>query len=173
MQMIKVLGFALLLSFCNQSLAESDLFHNMLGTWYSDQPVFGSPARTELRLQPALGDQFIRLEYRIEQTPEESDPSHFEGIAFYKRSISEGVVGYWADTSGFLHPIRVTLESNRVTSTWGNADGKLGRTEYRLLENGRLQTTDWIKSGDGWQQFNRNEYSRVADGNREEPSHTD
>lgn len=173
MHTIKVLGTALLLSFCNHAMAESELFHNMLGTWHSDQAVFGSPARTELHLQHTLDDQFIRLQYRIEQTPQNSAPSHFEGVAYYKRAMSEGVVGYWADTSGFLHPIRVTLESNQVTATWGNADGKLGRTEYRLLENGRLQTTDWIKGGDGWQQFNRNEYSRVADRNREETGSSD
>ena len=41
---------------------------------------------------------------------------------------------------------------------------KQGRTRYELLDADRIEVTDWIKTPEGWRQFNQAIFARVGGG---------
>jgi len=107
---------------------------------------------------PALGAQFIRISYEIQS--EKTQKPMFQGAGYYKALEAGKFKAFWADSTGDLHPILATRDGNTLTSIWGVAGEKLGRTEYNLIAPDKMQVTDWIMREHEWQQFNQNTFIR-------------
>jgi len=90
----------------------------------------------------------------------ESGPAVFEGVGYYQLGDGETLQAFWSDNSGDLHPIRAEREGEALISHWGVEGGKQGRTRYELLLSGDLQVTDWIRTSEGWRQFNQSTFTR-------------
>ena len=137
------------------------LIQRLLGEWVSDQPTFGAPAQSTLSWREELNGQFFRLDYKIVMSQADGTTTTFEGLAYYKAKDDGPVAAFWADISGFLHPIRVEHEDDAFIAHWGQAGFKQGKTRYRLLDTGQIETTDWVNTEDGFQPFNQNVFDRV------------
>lgn len=135
-----------------------DLFH---GEWRSNGPAFGAPASSRMAWTPTLDGKYFRLDYRIEMQASGSAVSVFQGIAYYRDTGDDVVKGFWADNSGDLHPISAERVNNTLIAQWGIGGDKQGRTRYELSSSGEFEVTDWIKTADGWRQFNHNVFVRA------------
>lgn len=155
---IKLAG--LFLIFTQASIAEESQFKAFLGEWASDGAAFGQKAHSTMKWTDTLDGAFIRLEYQINMENSEGKKSRFEGVAHYKVSNSPSIKGYWADNTGDLHPISAVFEGTGLMAHWGVEGGKQGRTRYNLVSADTIDVTDWIKTADGWKQFNHNSFKR-------------
>ncbi len=140
----------------------SALLAQFKGEWRSDGSAFGGAAESEMIWAPALNGKFFRLDYRVAVTRDDGAAFTFEGVAHYRLANDETLTAYWADNSGDLHPIRAEREGDALLSHWGVEGGKQGRTRYALLPTGEIEVTDWIKTTDGWRQFNQNQFTKQA-----------
>ncbi|MEX0646091.1 MAG: hypothetical protein WD076_12325, partial [Parvularculaceae bacterium] len=150
--MIGVLAAALFLA----GLARAEtpaIFAALDGAWAAEGKAFGADARSFMTWTPVLGGKFFRVDYRIEMTRADGVAA-FEGVGHYQIESAETARGFWADSSGDLHPIAAAISPDAIVSNWGAAGGKQGRTEYRLKDGGVL-VTDWILTPEGWKQFNQ------------------
>lgn len=129
------------------------------GAWVSDGDAFGAPARSDMIWDLALDGQFARVDYRIVMRPGGDVIRTFSGVGYYDRI--KGVAGFWADSSGDLHPIRAVAEENALVAHWGAEGGKQGRTRYEILSSGEVEVTDWVLREGEWRQFNKNIFARA------------
>ncbi|WP_428407163.1 hypothetical protein [Hyphococcus sp.] len=141
----------------------SALLAQLEGEWRSDGPAFGGAAESAMVWAQALKDKFYRLDYRVAVTREDGASFTFEGVAHYQLGEGETLSAYWADNSGDLHPIRAERDGDALVALWGVEGAKQGRTRYQLLPSGEIEVTDWIKTKDGWRQFNQNRFMRIVE----------
>lgn len=132
------------------------------GRWTSDGPAFGGAAQSVMIWAPTLKDKFFRLDYSVAVTRDDGASFTFEGVAHYRFGEGETLSAYWADNSGDLHPIRAERDGDALIAHWGVDGAKQGRTRYELLSSARMQVIDWIKTEDGWRQFNQNQFNKAA-----------
>lgn len=148
--------------FSTSAPAASDLrahVEKMVGGWTSDGDAFGGPAQSSMRWSMDLDGRFARLDYAIH--PHDA-PRPFRGVGYYELADDGATRGFWADNAGALHPIRAELEGDALIAHWGDADsGEQGRSRYELTPGGDIQVTDWVKTPEGWRQFNQNTFSRA------------
>lgn len=142
--------------------AEPSIFDQLAGAWISDGPAFGAPAASRMQWQSSLDGKFTRLDYKIEMRSPEGTLSTFEGVAFYRAAGEHSIDAFWADNSGDLHPISAEHEGDALIAHWGVEGGKQGRTRYELSSVDEITVTDWIKTDEGWRQFNHNVFKRVS-----------
>ena len=112
---------------------------------------------------PALHGQFFRVDYKIEMRNPSNQLQIFQGVAFYRAKRSDGFDAFWADNSGDLHPITIDLDGNALIANWGVEGAKQGRTRYELVDSQTMEVTDWIKTDEGWREFNKNEFIRLEE----------
>jgi len=139
-----------------------DLFH---GEWRSDGPAFGASASSVMTWAPTLDGKYFRLDYRIEMRSSQDAVSTFQGVAYYRDAGGDAYEAFWADNSGDLHPISAERDGDALMAHWGVEGAKQGRTRYALSTSGELEVTDWIKTADGWRQFNHNIFERASAAN--------
>lgn len=144
--------------------AEHSIFDPFHGEWRSSGPAFGAPALSRMAWAPTLDGKYFRLDYRIEMQTPEGAVSIFQGVAYYRDTGEDVVNAFWADNSGDLHPIAAERDHNALIAHWGVEGGKQGRTRYEVLSSGEIEVTDWIKTADGWRQFNHNVFVRASAG---------
>ncbi len=137
------------------------IFASLDGAWTAEGKAFGADARSLMTWTPVLDGKFFRVDYRIEMT-RDGGVEAFEGVGHYQPQGAEAARGFWADNSGDLHPIAATLSAEAIVANWGVAGGKQGRTEYRLDKSGGALVTDWILTAEGWRQFNKATFKKVA-----------
>ncbi|WP_417619778.1 hypothetical protein [Parasphingorhabdus sp.] len=137
---------------------QQNIFDLVTGSWTASGNSFGPDVKSEMIWSKTLDGQFYKIDYRI--IIDAASDKTFTGIGHYRATESNTTVGYWADNSGDLHPLSVTIGKDAIVSIWGVAGGKQGRTEYRLLNEGRVQVTDWLLTRDGWRQFNHASFAR-------------
>lgn len=159
LRMLVPLAAALLTVQAAAAEAPGALIQQFAGAWRAQGTAFGAPAQSHIVWAPALGGKFVRLDYSIEMT-RESGTTRFEGAAYYQLEDGETVEAFWADNSGDLHPITASREGDALISLWGVEGGKQGRTRYELIASGEMQVTDWIKTPEGWRQFNQGLFVR-------------
>ncbi|MFC2951141.1 hypothetical protein ACFOOP_04330 [Marinicaulis aureus] len=140
----------------------SALLVQLQGEWRSDGSAFGGAAESEMVWAPALNGKFYRLDYRVAVTRDDGAAFTFEGVAHYQLGEGDVLSAYWADNSGDLHPIRAERDGDALIAHWGLEGAKQGRTRYELLSSGEIDVTDWIRTEDGWRQFNHNRFFRAA-----------
>ncbi|NCN86127.1 MAG: hypothetical protein GW808_08765 [Sphingomonadales bacterium] len=138
---------------------QQNIFDLVEGAWTASGNSFGPDVKSEMIWSKTLDGQFYKIDYRIIIMDPATDKT-FTGIGHYLDTDSNATVGYWADNSGDLHPLSVTIEQAAIISIWGVAGGKLGRTEYRLMDDGQIQVTDWLLTKEGWREFNRASFVR-------------
>lgn len=163
---LRIAALAALLVLVNGALGaeEAALLSKFEGDWHSDGAAFGKPALSRMTWKMALDNRFYRLDYTISIQNEPDAPRVFQGVAYYQISDRDGLLAFWADNSGDLHPIVAARERDALVANWGVEGGKQGRTRYELLSADRMEVTDWIMTPDGWRQFNRNIFSRSVNG---------
>ena len=138
------------------------------GEWTSADPAFGFPAHSTMQWSLALDGKFSRLNYRIEmQTGDGSESDEnatavFEGVAYYQFLDPFNLRAFWADSSGDLHPISADWDGEALVADWGRVGEKQGRTRYELIKHDEMAVTDWIKTDEGWRQFNHSVFRRQA-----------
>lgn len=141
------------------------IFDLIAGDWRSDGPAFGAPASSRMNWTPALDGKYFHLDYKIEMQTSEGAKSVFHGVAYYRDTGDDIVNAFWADNSGDLHPISAERDGNALIAHWGVVGGKQGRTRYELSTSDEIAVTDWIKTADGWRQFNHNVFVRALAAN--------
>ena len=161
------LALVAVLSACATATAENaeqtdHFLVKFLGEWRSDGDAFGSPAESKMIWGFTLGARFVQLDYQVLIKKEPSLVNVFQGVGYYKNSDTDEFAAFWADNSGDLHPIIAYREGDALISNWGVEGGKQGRTRYELLGVELMEVTDWIKTGDGWRQFNQNTFERIS-----------
>lgn len=157
----------LLIAMTNPAFAADDrasVLDRFSGIWTATGNSFGAEVKSRMVWSKALDGQFHRIDYDIIIDAEKAQ--RFSGIGHYKAvgdktTGGHRTAGYWADNSGDLHPLSVTLEDDAIISIWGIAGKKMGRSEYRLITANRATVTDWLFTKTGWQQFNQAEFVRV------------
>ncbi len=137
---------------------KQSMFDLLTGAWAASENSFGPDVKSEMIWSKTLNGKFYKIDYRIIMGAASDET--FTGIGHYQATESNTTVGYWADNSGDLHPLSVTIGNDAIVSIWGVAGMKQGRTEYRLLDEGRVQVTDWLLTMDGWRQFNQASFTR-------------
>ncbi len=134
------------------------------GEWQSDGDAFGQQAKSTMIWKTAMDGKFTQLDYKIQLLHGDEDRfSVFAGVAYYKRLDYDSFKGFWADNSGDLHPITAKFAGSTLLSVWGDEDTKLGQTEYELISDSTINVTDWIRTANGWKQFNENIFHRIAE----------
>lgn len=156
-----IAAFALSTATVSAAEIKGAIFEKLAGDWSSQGKAFGAEAVSTMTWEPALSGRFYRLDYRIEMTREDGVQT-FEGVGYY-RALEESVSGYWADSTGDLHPITAKVTEDALTSHWGRAGGKQGRTEYRFLGDSTVEVTDWLLTAEGWRQFNKGIFQRAPE----------
>ena len=163
--MMRIVFFILLcfqLPFSAAAETPARLLEQFTGEWRAEGAAFGAPAKSHMAWSPALSGKHFRIEYRIEMF-RDAGTSMFEGVGYYQLAEGEGLSGFWADNSGDLHPIRAEREGDALVSHWGVEDAKQGRTRYELLSSGEIEVTDWIRTDEGWRQFNNAVFRKRAE----------
>ena len=140
------------------------LLVRLLGDWQAQGEAFGRPAHSFMTWTSHLDGRFMRLDYRIEMARDTDTRSEFQGVAYYDTDSTGPFDAFWADSSGDLHPIAATRDGDALVAHWGLDGHKQGRTRYELLDADRIEVTDWIKTPEGWRQFNQAVFARVGGG---------
>ncbi len=136
---------------------QQSLLQTFTGTWRAEGTSFGAPSKSTMVWREALDGKFYRLTYTIEMQRGD-EVQTFVGHGYYQRGSSQG---FWADNGGDLHPMVATYTDTALTTIWGKAGGKQGRSSYTLQEDDRIEVADWILTDDGWREFNRTMFSRL------------
>ena len=142
---------------------EPSIFDLLAGEWISDGDAFGRPASTTMHWAPSLGGKFVQLDYKIVMQVGDDATSNFEGVAYYRDLEGDQFKAFWADNAGDLHPITAERDGSALIAHWGVEGGKQGRTRYELTASGDIAVTDWIKTDEGWRQFNHNIFVRASE----------
>ena len=142
--------------------SSQSIFQLLEGTWQSNGPAFGQTAHSTMQWQPTLDGRYFRVNYDIAFGAEDAPTSSFTGVGYYRMdSDAETINGFWADNTGDLHPIEASVSADRILSTWGEQGKKLGQTEYRVLDGGDVEVTDWIWRDGEFRQFNQNSFKKA------------
>ncbi len=137
--------------------SQQSLLQTFTGTWKAEGISFGAPSKSTMVWGETLDGKFYRLTYTIEMQ-RDGKVQAFVGHGYYQRGSSQG---FWADNGGDLHPMVTTYTHKALTTIWGKAGGKQGRSSYTFQEDGRIEVADWILTEAGWREFNRTMFSRV------------
>lgn len=156
-----VIALAVLIS----SAAAADptsLLSSFVGRWQAEGEAFGAPSSsTMVWTDTAMGGKFFQLDYQINRTTDEGLLPIFAGRAHYRKSTDQQLQAFWIDTNGNLHPVSAIIEGSALVAHWGTVATEQGRTHYQLNEQDILEVTDWVKSSDGWRQFNHTLFTRT------------
>ena len=134
------------------------LFTSFEGTWTATGNAFAKTAQSEMIWTRDLNGKFFRIDYKI--TIPNNPRGNFRGIGYYKMGLDTAPAGFWVDTGGDLHPLASKIKDNAVTTIWGKAGSKQGRSRYHLRADGMIEVTDWILTEKGWHQFNNTVFSK-------------
>lgn len=140
----------------------------LIGTWQATGEAFGAPSTSKMQWTDGeLSGKFLRLDYLINRTTPNGPAPIFSGVAYYQMPASsspreQDVHAFWADTNGNLHPILATMEENTLIANWGTPKTEQGRTRYEITGQDTVDVTDWVKTPDGWRQFNHTVFTRTA-----------
>lgn len=124
------------------------------GTWAGKGTTSGMAAEIRQTWIPALNDRFTSLRLHNRMTLEDGTSFVFEGNGYYQKSELASLTGVWIDSEGNILPLVATLEHHSLVVVWGRSDTKLGKSTYRLLADGTLETSDFVANDEGeWKKF--------------------
>lgn len=143
------------------------IFSTFVGKWQAKGAAFGAPSTSDMQwIDSELGGRFLRLDYQINRVTPKGPQPIFVGIAYYQKptatkSLNQEIKAFWADTNGNLHPVSASVEGNALIALWGTPTTEQGRTRYQIIDQNTVEVTDWVKTPEGWQQFNQTAFSRT------------
>ena len=133
------------------------------GTWQGGGEVRGMSSQQAMVWSTVLGGQFTHLEFDNRMRQSEESEYRFMAKAFYKSEPDGRVTGHWFDSRGVEFPLHGTQTASSLTIEWGTPETELGRTEYKLVDDG-LKITDEVLGADGeWKVFGSSELNRNWD----------
>ena len=130
----------------------------ILGIWSGQGRAFGMPANISMAWEPDLQNNFLLLNYRMDMRDTSGRVQTFEGKAYYQPAGTPGKYkATWFDSGGEMHPVEATYDGQTLTANWGTTATKMGRTQYRFVDENMVEIADYIQAKDGsWKEFNRN-----------------
>jgi hypothetical protein len=135
------------------------------GTWEGTGRTSGMVSSVRFTWGPALGGQYTTLQIHNTMSGSDGQPFLFEGIAYYQPAgdaNEKSLKGVWVDNRGDILPLQATLEPGVLTAHWGNDETELGRSQYRLLDDGTLEAIDSVMNDAGeWREFGHAILSRT------------
>ncbi len=137
--------------------AQSAVMEKFAGTWKAEGTSFGLPSKSTMIWFKDLADKFYRVKYQIDMGRDGKTVT-FLGHGYYTNGSKDG---FWADTGGDLHPMVTRYSDNMLSTIWGKAGGKQGRSNYTLQDDGSIEVVDWILQENGWSEFNRTVFQRT------------
>jgi len=139
--------------FTSTAWAEDTLMF-LHGTWEGTGTTSGMDAEVQHMWVPALDGRFLTLRLHNRMTLGDGTEFVFEGNGYYQAWDVAQRAGVWIDSNGEILPLQIAVDGHFMNVVWGSSDTKLGRSTYRLLENGTLETTDFIANAEGkWKKF--------------------
>lgn len=124
------------------------------GSWAGPGTTSGIAGTIRHTWGPALNGQFTILRLHNRMILEDGSEMVFAGNGYYRTSDDTSPTGVWIDSNGEILPLQITIEGHSMVVVWGNSETKLGRSVYRLLEDGALETSDFIANDQGeWKKF--------------------
>ena len=139
--------------YASSSWAEDKLTF-LHGTWAGTGTTSGMAAAIQHVWMPTLQGRFTTLHLHNRMTLNDGSEIVFEGNGYYQASDVAQRTGVWIDSNGEVLPLQVTVEEHSVVVVWGSIDTKQGKSIYRLLEDGALETSDFIANDEGeWKRF--------------------
>jgi hypothetical protein len=158
------IGLILLVIFSGHTQSEtgiSSILTRLKGDWKSNGTSFGSPSDITMIWQPTLQNAYMQIHYTIVMHTPKNGDQIFEGTGLYKQDSIHHYTAVWADSQRELHPITAIDDETTLTSVWGVAGKKLGKTLYRFADNDTVEVVDYIQKKDGsWKEFSRNTFKR-------------
>lgn len=136
----------------------------LLGEWHGSGVVNTRDSSITMTWDVAVTDAFVRLRFRNDMAPTDTQPAFvFEGHGYYRVSGTGGT-GTWMDTRGYILPVRVTLTDDAFVSEWGDESSpERGRTTYRLTGADAVEIIDEVRAADGtYRVFGRSSYRRAG-----------
>jgi hypothetical protein len=109
----------------------------LVGAWRGEGRRMGETLPARLNVRPVLGRHFFEFVY---------SSGTFEGRAIYRDAGGGSWRAWWFDSRGVTLPITATAAGRALTADWGDAATERGRTVYRLLDDGRLEITDSVRT---------------------------
>jgi hypothetical protein len=133
-----------------------------LGAWEGQGKLFGTEATFSMEWEWVLEHKFVRLTFQNSMQSPDGAGRILKAQAFYL-PVGEGrFEGTWFDSRGMALPLRAKIEQTTLTALWGGPETEQGRTVYRVLDEDRLEVTDFVWRSDQWQPFGHAIYGRVA-----------
>jgi hypothetical protein len=137
-----------------------DVLGGLLGTWRGEGTLLGKPSEFTMTWAPALGGQFVRLQFSNRLISAE---------AFYRITESGSYEGVWLDSRGQMLPLTAEATESVLETQWGSADTESGRTTYRLVGPTEVEVADVVLHNGEWVPFGNARYHRADPG--ESPRH--
>lgn len=163
-QMKKAILLAVYLTFSIAAFGQTnstngDFLKRFIGTWKGEGKITGLDSKIVMTWENVLDGKFVKLSFRNEMKKKDGGTQIFEGIAFYKAKDAHKYQGNWFDSGGEALPIEAQVVGNALTSTWGTEGAKLGQTNYRLMDEQKMEVVDSVKLPNGtWYVFGRAVY---------------
>jgi hypothetical protein len=131
------------------------------GAWTGTGSLFGGPSTAKARFAPALDGNALQFDFDLSFGGDR--PQKFHGHGVYRVDAKGRITGQWMDVSGGLHQMKGQWSAREWTVTWGSPLTEVGRSRYRLTDDGGLAVTDWTLQNDGsWRIFAEMNYRRAA-----------
>lgn len=148
---MKLLSIILFLGLASiPGFAQNQIPNDFLGEWQGSGTLMGKDADFEMKWEKVLNDQFLKLTFRNGF----SDGSFsMKAHGYYKLNDDGSLSGQWFDSRGTSFPLKGTFTSTLFTTEWEDSDVEKGRSEYRILESGEVQVTDFVLRNGSYQKF--------------------
>ena len=157
-----VLWLAVLPAAIAEETPAAQLFAALTGHWQGTGEVRGMPSKQEMRWEPVLDGQFLRLSFDNRMTAPDGKEWRFQAQSYYRVQADGAIAGTWFDSRGVSFPLVGTVEpGGALTILWGTAETERGRSSYRISDAG-LEVIDEVQGPDGaWRTFGRTTLTRL------------
>jgi len=144
-----------------RQLSPAPVEARLLGDWQGSGLVSGRASSLTMTWSRDPGPRLLHLRFRNEMAGERG-VEVFEGRGYY-RLAQQGAdgTGTWIDSRGLILPLTTRTTSDSLTTEWGSEGTERGRTEYRFVEQDRLEVVDWVHAPNGeMREFGRSRLER-------------
>lgn len=142
---------------------EATLFDQFIGDWGGKGKLMNADAEFRMTWEWVLERNFVRLTFQNKMRGSDGTERMLKAQAFYKPQPSGDLTGTWFDSRGMVLPLKARVEHDTLTTLWGSPETEQGRTEYRKLNEGRIEVKDFVLKNGEWRQFGHAIYKRVGD----------
>lgn len=146
---MKILVLTMLLGI-STNFSYAQIPKTFLGEWKGTGTLMGNKANFEMKWEQVLNDQFLKLTFENGF----SDGSFsMQANAYYQLKSDGTFTGYWFDSRGISFPLKGIHSSASITTEWENSGIEKGQSEYKILESGEIQVSDFVFRDGTYQKF--------------------